>query len=136
MGFPKLFRTESIFLSAAGFIEPIVKTLPMDYAIEMNRLIQLQMAGCDRVAQPALSKPQNRGGSPLASFQRDIKPLFRELDHDKMMSWFDLWDHAQVKANADDILTRLEEGDMPCDEAWPAERIEIFRKWFEEGAQP
>ena len=28
-----------------GFIEPIVKTLPMDYAIEMNRLIQLQMAG-------------------------------------------------------------------------------------------
>jgi len=28
-----------------GFIEPIVKTLPMDYAIEMNRLIQMQMAG-------------------------------------------------------------------------------------------
>jgi len=28
-----------------GFIEPIVKTLPMDYAIEMNRLIQLQMVG-------------------------------------------------------------------------------------------
>jgi len=28
-----------------GFIEPIVKTLPMDYAIEMNRLIQLQMTG-------------------------------------------------------------------------------------------
>jgi Fe-S cluster assembly protein SufB len=28
-----------------GFIEPIVKTLPMDYAIEMNRLITLQMQG-------------------------------------------------------------------------------------------
>jgi Fe-S cluster assembly protein SufB len=29
----------------AGFIEPLVKELPMEYAIEMNRLIQLQMEG-------------------------------------------------------------------------------------------
>lgn len=29
----------------SGFIEPIVKELPMEYAIEMNRLIQLQMEG-------------------------------------------------------------------------------------------
>jgi Fe-S cluster assembly protein SufB len=28
-----------------GFIEPLVKELPMEYAIEMNRLIQLQMEG-------------------------------------------------------------------------------------------
>ncbi len=28
-----------------GFIEPIVKELPLEYAIEMNRLIQLQMEG-------------------------------------------------------------------------------------------
>ena len=28
-----------------GFIEPIVKELPMEYAVEMNRLIQLQMEG-------------------------------------------------------------------------------------------
>ncbi|MDQ3632690.1 MAG: Fe-S cluster assembly protein SufB, partial [Actinomycetota bacterium] len=28
-----------------GFIEPIVKELPMEYAIEMNRLIELQMEG-------------------------------------------------------------------------------------------
>jgi Fe-S cluster assembly protein SufB len=27
----------------SGFIEPIVKELPMEYAVEMNRLIQLQM---------------------------------------------------------------------------------------------
>ena len=26
-----------------GFIEPIVKELPLEYAVEMNRLIQLQM---------------------------------------------------------------------------------------------
>jgi Fe-S cluster assembly protein SufB len=29
----------------SGFIEPLVKELPMEYAVEMNRLIQLQMAG-------------------------------------------------------------------------------------------
>jgi len=29
----------------AGFIEPIVEELPLDYAVEMNRLIQIQMEG-------------------------------------------------------------------------------------------
>jgi Fe-S cluster assembly protein SufB len=29
----------------SGFIEPVVKELPMEYAVEMNRLIQLQMEG-------------------------------------------------------------------------------------------
>jgi Fe-S cluster assembly protein SufB len=29
----------------SGFIEPITKELPMEYAVEMNRLIQLQMEG-------------------------------------------------------------------------------------------
>ena len=28
-----------------GFIEPVVKELPMEYAVEMNRLIQLEMEG-------------------------------------------------------------------------------------------
>jgi Fe-S cluster assembly protein SufB len=28
-----------------GFIEPLVKELPMEYALELNRLIQLQMEG-------------------------------------------------------------------------------------------
>jgi len=32
-------------LVVAGFIEPLVKELPMEYAIELNRLIQLQMEG-------------------------------------------------------------------------------------------
>ena len=29
----------------SGFIEPIVKELPLEYAVELNRLIQLQMEG-------------------------------------------------------------------------------------------
>jgi Fe-S cluster assembly protein SufB len=29
----------------SGFIEPITRELPLEYAVEMNRLIQLQMEG-------------------------------------------------------------------------------------------
>ena len=28
-----------------GFIEPIVRALPLEYAVEMNRLIELEMEG-------------------------------------------------------------------------------------------
>jgi len=36
---------EAAGMVVTGFIEPLVKELPMEYAIEMNRLIQLQMEG-------------------------------------------------------------------------------------------
>jgi Fe-S cluster assembly protein SufB len=36
---------EATTMVVSGFIEPLVKELPMEYAIEMNRLIQLQMEG-------------------------------------------------------------------------------------------
>jgi Fe-S cluster assembly protein SufB len=36
---------EAITMVVSGFIEPLVKELPMEYAVEMNRLVQLQMAG-------------------------------------------------------------------------------------------
>ena len=36
---------EATTMVVSGFIEPLVKELPMEYAVEMNRLIQLQMAG-------------------------------------------------------------------------------------------
>ncbi len=36
---------EAAALIVSGFIEPVVKELPMEYAVEMNRLIQLQMEG-------------------------------------------------------------------------------------------
>jgi Fe-S cluster assembly protein SufB len=35
----------AISMIVNGFIEPLVRELPMEYAIEMNRLIQLQMEG-------------------------------------------------------------------------------------------
>ena len=40
-----LSEGEATTMVVSGFIEPLVKELPMEYAIEMNRLIQLQMEG-------------------------------------------------------------------------------------------
>lgn len=40
-----LTEEEAASMVVSGFIEPLVKELPMEYAIEMNRLIQLQMEG-------------------------------------------------------------------------------------------
>ncbi len=40
-----LSKTEAMTLLVAGFIEPIVKELPLEYAVELNRLIELEMEG-------------------------------------------------------------------------------------------
>jgi len=40
-----LTEAEASTMIVNGFIEPLVKELPMEYAVEMNRLIQLQMEG-------------------------------------------------------------------------------------------
>ena len=38
-------QEEALAMIVRGFIEPVVKELPMEYALEMNRLIALQMEG-------------------------------------------------------------------------------------------
>ena len=40
-----LDQTEAMSMIVNGFIEPIAKELPMEYAVELNRLIQLEMEG-------------------------------------------------------------------------------------------
>lgn len=40
-----LSEPEASTMIVNGFIEPLVKELPMEYAVEMNRLIELQMEG-------------------------------------------------------------------------------------------
>lgn len=40
-----LTEAEASAMIVTGFIEPLVKELPMEYAVEMNRLIELQMEG-------------------------------------------------------------------------------------------
>jgi hypothetical protein len=73
------------------------------------------------------------GPAQAPSYEDDIKPLFREMDRDSMDFAFDLWNYQDVSGNADDILERLEGGSMPCDGAWAAERIALFRRWVEAG---
>ncbi|WP_353953702.1 Fe-S cluster assembly protein SufB [Knoellia sp. S7-12] len=38
-------ETEAMAMIVRGFVEPIAKELPMEYALELNRLIELQMEG-------------------------------------------------------------------------------------------
>jgi Fe-S cluster assembly protein SufB len=38
-----LSEEEAAAMIVNGFIEPVTKELPMEYAIELNRLIQLEM---------------------------------------------------------------------------------------------
>ena len=40
-----LREAEANMMIVNGFIEPLVRELPMEYAVEMNRLIQLHMEG-------------------------------------------------------------------------------------------
>ena len=40
-----LSEAEASAMIVSGFVEPITKELPLEYAVELNRLIQLQMEG-------------------------------------------------------------------------------------------
>jgi hypothetical protein len=67
------------------------------------------------------------------SFAQHIKPLFRERDRESMMSHFDLWSYDDVAQHSDAIVGRLRDGSMPCDSAWPDERIALFEEWIAAG---
>ena len=67
------------------------------------------------------------------NFDKDIKPLFREVDRNAMRFAFDLWSYDDVSTQAGAILAQLESGTMPCDGAWPAERVADFRRWIDAG---
>ena len=71
--------------------------------------------------------------APKLGFEADIKPLFRDKDRDAMRRAVDLWSDGDVVAHARPIAERLSQGPMPCDGAWPKERVERFQRWVEEG---
>jgi hypothetical protein len=47
---------------------------------------------------------------------------------------FDLSSYDDVRANAEAIYERLASGSMPCDGGWPAEDVERFRTWIDNGS--
>ena len=88
-------------------------------------------AGADAAQPVRLPAP----GEPV-SFGTHIRPLFRDRDRQSMSFAFDLWSADDVRAHAAGILQRLQDGSMPCDGAWPAAQIDVFRRWTESGTQP
>lgn len=76
------------------------------------------------------------GGAAALSFEKDIKPLFRDKDRESMSRAFDLWSYADVSSHADAILKQVAAGTMPCDGTWPPDRVELFRQWSTSGKQP
>ncbi|HEX4722146.1 MAG TPA: CDGSH iron-sulfur domain-containing protein [Pseudonocardiaceae bacterium] len=66
-------------------------------------------------------------------FDRHVRPLFRSHDRQSMRFAFDLWSVDDVRTHGDAILARLVAGSMPCDGAWPQERIDVFERWLRTG---
>ena len=71
-------------------------------------------------------------GTPVG-YDTHIRPLFRENDRESMRFAFDLWSYEDVSANAAAIFEKVRTGAMPCDGAWPSERVELFRRWMDTG---
>jgi hypothetical protein len=52
------------------------------------------------------------------------------MDRNSMKFAFNLWNEGDLRLHGDAILARLKAGTMPCDGAWPAERVAIFERWL------
>jgi hypothetical protein len=87
---------------------------------------------CNRRSPTGRESDVSTTDEPI-SFDRDIKPLFRDRDRESMSSHFDLWSHDDVARASDAILARLRDGSMPCDGAWPDERVALFEGWIAAG---
>jgi hypothetical protein len=46
---------------------------------------------------------------------------------------FDLASYVDVSTHADAILERVRNGTMPCDGAWPDERVDVLARWIAAG---
>jgi CDGSH-type Zn-finger protein/truncated hemoglobin YjbI len=93
-----------------------------------SRVSAFAPPGDEEERPPVLPAP----GEPL-SFDSHIKQLFRRRDRQSMKLAFDLWSYDDVVANADAILERIKAGSMPCDGAWPHERVAALEAWVEAG---
>ena len=77
----------------------------------------------------ARAAPTLPGADQAVGFDEHIRPLFRQMDRNSMLFAFDLWKEADVAAHRQQILARLRAGTMPCDGAWPDEKIALFERW-------
>jgi CDGSH-type Zn-finger protein/truncated hemoglobin YjbI len=74
-------------------------------------------------------------GEPVG-YEKHVRTFFRHRDRQSMKFAFDLWSYDDVKEHAHAVLDRLRDGSMPCDGAWPAERVDAFERWIATGTLP
>ena len=70
------------------------------------------------------------------SFEKDIRPLFREGDIDCMTPiGIALDDPAWmcVPANAQSVYAAVADSSMPPGEPWPEDRVALFKAWMDAG---
>jgi hypothetical protein len=75
------------------------------------------------------------------SFERDIRPMFTDLDVDHMKDFgFDLSRFDEVKVGAESIYTVVMDGSMPPPRSgearWSEEMCQRFRRWIDQGCPP
>ncbi len=69
------------------------------------------------------------------TWENPIKSFFRQSDINVMNRFgINLASYDDVKNRAQDIYERLADGSMPCDGAWPADRVATFKEWVDGGA--
>ena len=69
------------------------------------------------------------------SFEQHIRPLFREQDRQSMSFAFDLWSVTTCAPTPPGSWPGCATAPMPCDAAWPQDRIATFQRWTESGQQ-
>jgi hypothetical protein len=73
------------------------------------------------------------------SFQRDIRPLFRQVDVEHMRPMgvlLDDYDFMSQRDNAEkvrDQITGKRQPQMPPDGTWPQEQIDLLSRWVADG---
>jgi CDGSH-type Zn-finger protein/truncated hemoglobin YjbI len=82
----------------------------------------------NHIEMPKWSPPAD---GEILNFDVHIKPLFRVMDRNSMRFAFDLWSENEVAKHGSAILERLNSGTMPCDGAWPNEKLAVFKKWLD-----
>ena len=82
---------------------------------------------------------------PRISFERDIRPLFRDIDVEHMKVHgipLDDYTFMSTPENADKVLETLSPGDAepplmpPGGPYWTEDQLALFAQWQEDGYQP
>jgi hypothetical protein len=98
--------------------------------VEASKSVDRDRPAAGKTRSPSLTTP---AADEPVSFAEHIKPMFRPYDRESMTFAFDLWEVDDVRENADAILERLRDGDMPCDGRWPSGQVALFEQWVATG---